>query len=139
MSTKDLRFTKKDDIAAEFYHQWGIEADALQGTWKNVNPLTGQISRMIINLADNKFLLNCFGKVENGEMDWGLTTVELFSSNVSSQEIEGFIGNYDFGFMETRIVCNIKYGVVVIQSYNLFKDGSNRNNYFCRDFFVREK
>ena len=74
MSTQNLQFTKKDDIAAEFYHEWGIETDALQGKWKNVNLLTGQISRFSIKILDDKLLLNCFGKVENGEMDWGLVT-----------------------------------------------------------------
>ena len=139
MSTQNLQFTKKDDIAAEFYHEWGIETDALQGKWKNVNLLTGQISRFIIKILDDKLLLNCFGKVENGEMDWGLVTGELFSSKVISKEIEGFVANYDFGFMETRVVGNVKYGVITIQSYNTFKDGSSRNNYISREFFVFEK
>jgi len=139
MSTQNLQFTKKDDIAAEFYHEWGIETDALQGKWKNVNLLTGQISRFSIKILDDKLLLNCFGKVENGEMDWGLVTGELFSSKVISKEIEGFVANYDFGFMETRVVGNVKYGVITIQSYNTFKDGSSRNNYISREFFVFEK
>jgi hypothetical protein len=139
MNTKDLQFTKKDDVESVFYHEWGIEPGGLRGTWKNVNPITGQISRFTITLKNDTAVLNCFGKVENGELDWGQTPCELFSSKVSSKEIEGFVSNYDFGFMETRVVGNVKYGVTTIQSYNSFKDGSNRNNYITREFFVLEK
>ena len=139
MGTKDLQYAKKDDIAAEFYHEWGIDIGGLQGTWKNVNPITGQIAHFRITLNNEAVILNCFGKLENGELDWGPASCELFSSKVSSKEIEGFVGNYDFGFMETRVVGNVKYGVITIQSYNTFKDGSNRNNYISREFFVFDK
>ena len=39
--------------------------------------------------------------------------------------------------MET-IAANLKYGVLVIQSYNSFKDGSDRPEYFIREFFHQD-
>jgi len=136
MTSKDLLFTKADDIATQAYPEWGIETEALQGTWNNVNMLTGQISRIEIILSEDKLTLNCFGKLETGEMEWGFVNGDIFSSKVTSKVIEAFWAEYDFGFMETKIVANIKYGVMVIQAFNTFKDGSDRNNYFSREFFV---
>jgi hypothetical protein len=137
MQTTDLAYTKKDDIVSEFYHEWGTETEALLGFWKNVNPKTGQIARVEVIVSDDKISLHCFGKLEQGEKDWGIAPCELFSSNVGSPGIEGFICNFDFDFMQTRIAGNMKYGVMVIQSYNTFNDGSNRNNYFSREFFCK--
>ena len=37
--------------------------------------------------------------------------------------------------MQTQIAANLKYGVLVIQSYNTFRDGSGRPDYFVREFF----
>ena len=136
MTTKDLLVTKKDDIATLDYPEWGLETEALPGTWKNVNLQTGQISRIEMTFSGDKLMINCFGKLENGEMDWGLAETTVFSSKVTSKVVESFWANYDFGFMETKIAGNIKYGVMVIQAYSTFKDGSDRNNYFSREFFV---
>jgi hypothetical protein len=81
--------------------------------------------------------LQAYGKMEDGEKDWGQSLCHTFSSNVGSPEIEGFIGDFDFDFMKIHIAGNMKYGVMVIQSYNSFQDSSNRNNYFCREFFCK--
>jgi hypothetical protein len=138
MNTVKLQFTKKDDIVSKEYNQWGIDMGDLQGTWKNANERTGQFSRIKFSLNATQTLIQCFGKLDRGEQDWGTSDCELFSSNASSNEIEGFVSYYDFDFMEIKIVGNVKYGTMVIQSYNTFKDGSNRNNYFAREFFVKE-
>jgi len=39
--------------------------------------------------------------------------------------------------METQVAANLKYGVLVIQSYNRFRDDSGRPSYFTREFFHR--
>ncbi len=137
MQTNNLAHTKMDDLVSEFYHGWGSEIEQLLGTWNNVNPKTGQISHIIMSSQDDTLLLHAFGKLEDGTKDWGTTTCELFSSNVTSTEIEGFICHFNFDFMRVEIAGNMKYGVMVIQSYNTFQDGSHRNNYFCREFFCK--
>jgi hypothetical protein len=137
MQTAELKHTKKDDLVSEFYHEWGTEIDSFLGTWNNVNPKTGQISRMEVTIEGSEIFIHCFGILEEGEMDWGPTACQVFSSNVGSQVIEGFTGDYEFEFMNVSIIGNIKYGVMVVQSCNTFKDGSNRNNYLCREFFCK--
>ncbi len=138
MQTTNLAYSKKDDIISEFYHEWGTNMETLLGEWKNVNPKTGQISRVEILSKEGDTFLHCHGKVDDGEQDWGETPCELFSDNVGSPTIEGFMASYNLGFVQIEIVGNIKYGVMVVQSYNTFKDGSNRNNYIAREFFCKK-
>ena len=120
MSTAELKHTKKDDLVSEFYHEWGTEIDSFLGIWNNVNPKTGQISRMKVSIENSEIFIHCFGILEQGEMDWGPTPCQVFSSNVGSQVIEGFTGTYTFDFMNVSIIGNIKYGVMVVQSCNTF-------------------
>lgn len=134
----NLKHTKKDDIISEYYHEWGSKVDSLLGTWYNVNPKTGQIARLTITSVGDILELHAIGQLESKELDWGSAVCELFSSNVGSPEIEGFKCDFDFDFMQTSIAGNMKYGVMVIQSYNTFKDQSERNNYFSREFFCKK-
>ncbi|WP_103068968.1 hypothetical protein [Aquimarina sediminis] len=137
MQTTDLEHAQRGDIISEFYHEWASEIKELLGIWKNVNPKTGQIARLEVISKNDTIFLHCYGKLEIGEKDWGQSPCELFSSNVGSSEIEGFISTFEFDFMKIQVAVNIKYGVMVVQSYNTFKDGSNRNNYFSREFFCK--
>ncbi len=137
MLENNLEYTKTDDLVSEFYHEWGSDADELLGTWNNVNPKTGQIARILISYEGDDLLLHAYGKMEAGEKDWGSSLCEVFSSNVGSPYVEGFMCQFDFPFMNIRIAGNMKYGVMVIQSYNSFTDGSKRKNYFSREFFCK--
>lgn len=137
METTNLAYSKQDDLATEFYHEWGTNKEALVGVWNNANPKTGQISRIQIISKTETLYIHCHGKLEHGEQDWGTAPCELFSDNVTSPIIEGFIASYNLDFIHIKIVGNIKYGVMVIQSYNTFKDDSKRNNYIAREFFCK--
>jgi hypothetical protein len=137
MNTTDLACTKKDDIASEHHHEIGSDIESLLGTWRNVSAKTGQIARVDVVAKGGEIFFHCFGQLEDSEMDWGPTPCQLFSSSVDVAVIDGFGCNYDFGFMEVRVVGNMKYGTMVIQSYNTFKDNSGRNDYFCREFFAK--
>jgi len=138
MQKTDLKHSKIGDLVSEYYHEWGSEIDAFLGNWVNVNVKTGQIARLELTFKDDNMWLHGFGKLEEGEMDWGQSLCNTFSSNVGSPEIEGFVCDFEFEFVTIHIAGNMKYGVMVIQSYNTFIDGSDRNNYFCREFFVRK-
>jgi hypothetical protein len=83
-------------------------------------------------------MLRAFGAGERSPRDWGETAALPHVSSLSSREVSGFTAHYDFGFMETQIAANIKYGTLVIQSYNSFRDGSGRPAYFNREFFYQD-
>jgi hypothetical protein len=70
--------------------------------------------------------------------EWGDATVEaVYSAGVHSRAAMAFVAKYDFGFMETRLEANLSLGLLVIATFNTFRDGSGRSNYFAREFFYR--
>ena len=135
--TTQLQHRRKDDLVSHDHHEWGTEKAAFLGTWKNTDPNTGQISSIVVTEEDDKIIMQCFGAGPEGEIDWGKSRCDLYSSKVDSPVIEGFSTAFDFGFMTTMVAGNVKYGVMVIQTYNQFKDDSGRNNYFSREFFCQ--
>ena len=44
----------------------------------------------------------------------------------------------DFDFMSLHLQANMSLGLLIIASFNMFKDGSGRSDYFCREFYRRE-
>jgi hypothetical protein len=105
------------------------------GEWFNCNQATGEIISLSLGRRADGLVLHAFGAGEPSPIDWGETPAEPHVSGLRSREVSGFNARYDFGFMTTEIAANIKYGVLVIQSYNAFKDGSGRPAYFTREFF----
>jgi hypothetical protein len=110
------------------------------GTWFNCNLETGEILSLSLSPAegDGGLILRAFGADDPSPCDWGQTPAIPHVSGLGSREVGGFTARYDFGFMETQIAANLKYGVLVIQSYNTFKDGSGRPPYFIREFFHQD-
>jgi len=83
-------------------------------------------------------MMRAFGSSNAGPIDWGETPANPYVDRIGSSVITGITADYDFGFMKTWIAGNIKYGVLVIQSYNEFCDESGRPAYFTREFFSQE-
>ena len=52
-------------------------------------------------------------------------------------DLAGFLAVYDFDFMQMSLAANMNKGLLIIASYNTFRDGSGRSNYFSREFFYR--
>jgi hypothetical protein len=49
----------------------------------------------------------------------------------------GLTAHYDFGFLETTLTGFIKSGIFILCTYNHWKDGSGRADYFTREFLYR--
>jgi hypothetical protein len=105
------------------------------GTWFNCNLNSGEIVSLTLEEGNDGLILRAFGAADSSQRDWGETAALPHVSSLGSREVSGFTAHYDFGFMETQIAANLKYGVLVIQSYNTFRDGSGRPDYFVREFF----
>lgn len=105
------------------------------GEWFNFDRGTKQVARVRIYVREGVLWMEAWGAGPSGELSWGAVPVETFTSGVGIAEIEGFTGLYDQGYKETRFCTNLKYGTLVIQTYNRFKDGSGRADYFIREFF----
>jgi hypothetical protein len=134
MST--LKFSRANDIlgAGLSVSPSPVLAD-LVGSWFNTNPASGEIANLTISEREGGLLLNIEATGPPERIAWPETPAIPYVASLDSAEVMGFEAHCDFGFMETHLAANIKHGVLVMQSYNRFKDGSGRGAYFTRDFF----
>jgi len=107
----------------------------LVGSWFNTNATTGEIARLTISECEGRLLLSIEGAGAPGRIAWPETPAIPYVARLDSAEVTGFEAHCNLGFMETHLAANLKHGVLVIQSYNHFKDGSGRGAYFTREFF----
>lgn len=133
MST--LSYTKKDDLSAT--GQPGLEVDLkpFLGSWKNTKPNSGQLPKIIMKLVDGQLVMHAFGACEPDLCDWGEAVCEVFTDGVGSPTANAFLTSYSFEAMDVEISSNVKLGVLVVQTYTRFKDGSDRHNYYTREFY----
>jgi hypothetical protein len=115
-----------------------IDHSALLGTWVNSNPESSGIARLLMTEADGKLKLEVHAIGPDGLINWGPTDVTVFTSSPSSRTGAGFTCLYDFGFAETRLQAMILKGLTVLAQFHIFKDDSQRADYFVREYFALE-
>ncbi len=110
-----------------------LDLTVLVGDWRNTNPAAG-IARIVCEPnGDGGLTVHCAGVAR----DWGKVDAPVFAFDFDGDKAGAFLAVYDFGFEEVRLQANVKLGVLVVASFNAFKDGSGRSNYFNREFFYR--
>jgi hypothetical protein len=73
----------------------------------------------------------------NGMNDWGTVPAPVYAFTFESKQAGAFNAVFDLGYEEVHLQANVKAGVLVVASFNRFKDRSGRSNYFDREFFHR--
>jgi hypothetical protein len=111
-----------------------LDLSSLLGAWKNTKPGTDYIERLIVSEREGAVRVRAFGAFSPEPIDWGETVATPFVAG-GTLEAAGFHAHFDFGEIETFLAANQKLGILVIQSYTSFKDGSGRANHFAREFF----
>jgi hypothetical protein len=138
MPEPQMKYTRANDgCRAESLH---VEPspESLDGVWFNTDPQTGEIRKVELSAGAGAVVLRTFGADGTETIDWGETAATPFVDRIGGSLVTGFRAEYDFGFMKTALAMNVKYGVLVIQSYNEFLDESGRGPYFTREFFSQE-
>jgi hypothetical protein len=105
------------------------------GDWTTTNSATKGIARIKITPREGGLVVHAFGASQSGTCDWGETQADVFVEAGDPSRIRAFRAVYDFGFLETHLQAKTEKGVLVIASFNRFKDQSGRSNYFSREFF----
>ena len=108
----------------------------LIGEWVNTSDETDYIVKIIIEDRNGRLMLRAYGADSPNPIDWGETEATPYVAG-GTMESTGFHARYDFGSIETFLVANQKLGILVIQSYTEFKDGSGRMSHYAREFFHR--
>jgi hypothetical protein len=116
----------------------GLRLDSLPGTWLNTDSSTRGIVKVVTAVNGSGLTVRAFGAGDPDLIDWGEVAVDyIYSLSLSSREAAGFTARYHFDFAEIQLQANWNQGLLVLASFTSFKDGSDRSNYFSRDFFHR--
>jgi hypothetical protein len=110
-----------------------LDLSVLLGDWRNTNA-EGGLARIVCEPAgDGRLTIHCYA----GVRDWGNADAPVFALTFDARHAAAFSAVYDFGFEEVRLQANVKLGVLVVASFNRFRDDSGRSDYFGREFFYR--
>lgn len=113
-----------------------METSAMVRSWTNTNPATRGIAELQITCSRGKHWINVRGNANGSLSDWGEVEIEtIYTENRASTRGMAFVAKYDFGFVETLLEGNVNCGLLVLAAFHTFRDGSNRADYFSREFF----
>jgi hypothetical protein len=135
-----LRHTRAEDLlkGEGSLIEGAVDASPLVGTWLNTDKQAGGIAKLVLSSEGGQTKVRAFGACSPEPCDWGEAKAAVYSAGVGSKEGMAFSAAYDFGFMETILAVYLKMGILVLDSFNTFKDGSRRSNYFSREFFYQQ-
>ncbi|MBW4597994.1 MAG: hypothetical protein KME46_35115 [Brasilonema angustatum HA4187-MV1] len=111
-----------------------LDVSSLVGDWVNTKPDTNYFVRVILTEQDNRLVLHAYGANEPDPIDWGEVEAVPYGAG-TSLVAGGFHASYKLDGIETHLVANQKLGILVIQSYTRYVDGSGRTDHFSREFF----
>lgn len=114
-----------------------VDPEPMFGTWHNTDKNTAGIVRMVLGESGEGFTVHAWAAGDPDLYDWGEAQATAHAANTGSSEGMAFSAVYNFGFVETILAAYTKSGILVLDTFNTFKDGSGRSNYFTREFFHR--
>lgn len=118
-----------------------LDPDLLAGRWYATDHQATGVVRLELRPADAMLFVRAFGAGAGtdtaGPNDWGEIEATAYGAAVTSTTAMAFSAVYDFGFMVTVLAAYAKQGILVLDTFNTFTDGSGRSNYFSREFFHR--
>jgi len=137
----NLRYTRAYDeppAGAAGAEDTTLDPAPLLGEWASTNEATRGIVKLVIGSRGGGLAVRAYGACTPSPCDWGEAEGQAFSLGVSSGEAAAFKAFYDFGFMETFLAAYLNKRILVVDTYNVFKDQSGRAQYFLRDHFYQK-
>ncbi|NEO03542.1 MAG: hypothetical protein F6K50_52120 [Moorea sp. SIO3I7] len=115
-----------------------IDLSSLLGEWFNTKRDTNYIKKVILSERNGSLIINAYGASDGGLIDWGEAEAIPYGAGKSPLIAAGFHALYSLDGIESLLVSNHKLGIIVIQSYTRYLDGSGRPKHFGREFFHRK-
>jgi hypothetical protein len=116
----------------------GTKADvsALLGSWVNAKPESDNIPKLEVTERDGELVVRLYGATDEKPLDWGEAVATPYVAS-GTTDVSGFVARYELGPVHTELAGNVKQGILVIQSYTSFHDGSDRVPHYAREFFYQ--
>ena len=107
------------------------------GRWTNTDRETRGVMDVEVAEKSGDVVVSILGVGETAPCDWGEATAHVFALRVESAEGEAFSARFSLDVMDVALQARAPLGLLVISFFSRFKDGSNRADYFSREFFRR--
>ena len=130
-----LKYTKNDDLVSSEHSDESFDLSPFLGSWTNTKEGSGQLPLVELRGENGVLYFRAYGAGKEGLIDWGESECEVYAENTYDGTAIAFLTSFSFDDMEVKISSNVKLGVLVIQTYTIFNDGSNRLNYYAREFY----
>jgi hypothetical protein len=113
-----------------------ISSSPIVGTWKNVNPNTEGLLKLIIAQSGTGVTIEGFGACSPTPCVWGSVPAMNYAANVTGNSAVAFSATYTFSFKQTIVVGRLHVGpdagqLLTVETFDHFTDGSGRSNYYA--------
>ncbi len=108
----------------------------LLGTWVNVDANTTGLVRVVLGWAAG-LMVHPYGACHPNPCDWGSVRGMPYGNSVSSSYAVAFSAVFQPSFKTTILTGYIQAGMLVVETFSHFTDGSGRFDYYSRETFRR--
>lgn len=133
--SNNLNYTKTDDLPKNDDAIEEVDLSPFVGSWTNTKEDSGQLPKVELRCENNQLYMKAFGAGKNELVEWAEEKCEVYTDNIQKGTAIAFITKFQFDKIDVDITANVKLGVLVVQTYTKFRDGSNRLNYYAREFY----
>jgi hypothetical protein len=109
----------------------------LIGKWNNCDKNTRGLVRLVLGTKGSSLTVQGFGSCSPTPCDWGVVEGTAYGESVVATEAIAFTARYDFSFKETIVTGHLDNGTLIVETFDKFKDGSGRSNYYSRVYLCR--
>jgi hypothetical protein len=124
-------------IPAERAAKAAVSVSPLVGTWTACDRRTNGIVRIVIAAKGAGITVQVFGACTPTPCDWGVVDGNAYAANVSATDAIAFTAQYKFSFKTAIVTGLLDQGSLIVETYNVFTDGSGRSNYYSRGYFCK--
>jgi hypothetical protein len=128
---------RRQDLPAGSPSDAPLDVEPLAGFWVGADRRSMSVDAIDITERDGACRLRAAGGDSTGLRDWGVAEATVYAADVGGAAAIGATARYDFGFLETTLTGFTKNGILILCTYNRWKDGSSRADYFTREFLYR--
>lgn len=114
-----------------------LDLGALVGSWQACDRNTRGLVRVDLAKKGNDLTVHAFGACHPTPCDWGTVEGIAYAESVSDNQAIAFTAVYRFSFKDTIVTGLLDQGSLIVETFNRFKDGSGRSNYYSRGYFCR--
>jgi hypothetical protein len=114
-----------------------LDLAPVQGDWGSATGLIGGISRIRTYRSGEALMVQAHGSCGPKPGDWGEVKADgVFANAIRSDAGYAFCATFDNGKVSSHLQTYQGLGVVVVHAFHRFNDGSDRRDYFTREFYV---